>query len=104
MVRKTRLAFPVKKSVNAYLLCNFSIDGLTAIANEGEGREPRLFTSCYMAHNIEAPPIELQSFTETVQRRNEEMVVGADGNSPNPLWDCKDVNDRGETLFNYRAI
>lgn len=53
---------------------NCSKDDLTVVAIEGEDKEPKLFASCYMAHDVGTPLPELQKLVEETKRRGQEMI------------------------------
>ncbi|XP_054745915.1 uncharacterized protein LOC129250307 [Anastrepha obliqua] len=89
------------KSIWSYIDHNISSDDLTVVAVEGCNNETLLFGSIYMPHDEEAPQKELRKLVETAARKKHGLVVGTDANAHHTVWSSTDINDRGESLFNY---
>jgi len=91
----------VKKDINAYLLSNFSNDDVTVVACEGDSDEPVIIVSAYLAHDEEAPPVDLVRIANEAAERGWRMVIGADANAHHTVWGSTDINDRGESFLEF---
>ena len=100
-VSRIRSAILVRKSLCSHILSNYSTDDLTVVAIEDVKDGAVLFASCYMAHNIDAPPVELQKLVDEASKKKLNLVVGTDANAHHVIWGSKDINLRGESLITF---
>ena len=101
VVNRIRSVILVRKNLCSYILYNYSTDDLAVVALENGKDDIILLASCYMAHNRDAPPVELQRLVEETGKRKQNLVVGTDANAHHTVWGSKDINDRGESLISF---
>ncbi|XP_051858095.1 uncharacterized protein LOC127565072 [Drosophila albomicans] len=82
-----------------------SNDDLTVVVLEScEGC--MLLASCYMAHDVPAPPEELRRLVDMVSSSNKQLIIGTDANAHHSVWGSPDINERGESdldfILNYK--
>ncbi|XP_037943235.1 uncharacterized protein LOC119676079 [Teleopsis dalmanni] len=54
-----------------------------------------------MPHEEEIPSEELQRLVDLAGDGEQSLIIGTDANAHHTLWGSTDINDRGESLFNY---
>ncbi|XP_051858753.1 uncharacterized protein LOC127565228 [Drosophila albomicans] len=97
LVSRSRTAILVKKGLKAHLLPNYSNDDLTVVVLESrEGC--LLLASCYMAHDMPAPPDELRRLVDMVCSSNKHLIIGTDSNAHHSVWGSPDINDRAPMM------
>ncbi|XP_037931171.1 uncharacterized protein LOC119665983 [Teleopsis dalmanni] len=74
----------------------------TAVSLEIDGKTVWVVSS-YMAHDhIGNPPPEiLKQLVITAAERMTGVVIGADANAHHTIWGSSDINERGESLFDF---
>lgn len=101
---RPRSCILIKNKLNALLLQNFCDSDTTAISLSLEnGLRDIWLVSSYMAHDhTESPPPKcVRDIVTEAKRRNTSVIIGADANAHHTIWASTDINDRGESLFNF---
>lgn len=93
---RPRSCILVRKTIKAFLFPNFSDEDTTTISIEGASRKLML-SSAYLAHDGSIPTNALNSLVTT----GELCIIGADANARHHHWGSKEINNRGELLFDY---
>ncbi|XP_055382222.1 uncharacterized protein LOC129612578 [Condylostylus longicornis] len=73
---------------------------MTVVRIEGNGGN-LLMSSVYMAHDRPAPPPEVQNLAEVGAAEGASLLMGCDANARHTLWGSTEINERGESLFNF---
>ncbi|KAH8389050.1 hypothetical protein KR215_000815, partial [Drosophila sulfurigaster] len=60
-----------------------------------------LLASCYMAHDMPAPPDELRRLVDMVCSSKKHLIIGTDANAHHSVWGSPDINDRGESVLDF---
>lgn len=95
---KPRSCILMKKHLNALLCTNFSYEDITVIkVDQSDGKELYI-SSVYLPHGEPAPTTKLQ---ELVTATANKLLVGCDANARHTLWGSSEINERGESLFDY---
>ena len=99
---KTRACIMVKNILKAFILSDFSDKDTCTIAVESKKQVVWLM-SCYMAHDQgENPPNSTtKKAISCANRRNIPLIICADANAHHTIWGSSDINQRGESLFNF---
>ncbi|XP_055842465.1 uncharacterized protein LOC129909400 [Episyrphus balteatus] len=88
-------------SNQAFLCPNFSTSDLTVIKLEGSNTDSLLLASAYMAHDQQSPPDEVRRLTSEANTSKTSLLIGCDANARHTLWGSSEINERGESLFDY---
>lgn len=88
------------KSLKTFLIPSLCTSDTTSIKIEREEGDI-IFVSCYMAHDKPAPPEEIESIYNYCSQQAIELIIGCDANSHHSQWSSSDINERGESLFEY---
>ncbi|XP_044571266.1 uncharacterized protein LOC123257210, partial [Drosophila ananassae] len=91
-----------KKSLNIFLLPNFSNEDHVAASIEGQGGHLRI-CSAYMGHDQTRPPPHslLRRLVEDSERRKIDLLIGCDANAHHSQWGSTDTNESGESIFDF---
>ncbi|XP_037939932.1 uncharacterized protein LOC119673149, partial [Teleopsis dalmanni] len=98
---KPRSCILAKTHLNAFLCSHLSSLDITTIRIERKLKPAILVTSAYMPHDDEAPPegvLLVQNFAQTEKLA---LLMGCDANARHSLWGSSEINDRGESLFDF---
>ncbi|KAH8394339.1 hypothetical protein KR215_002500, partial [Drosophila sulfurigaster] len=60
-----------------------------------------LLASCYMAHDVPAPPDELRRLVDMVCSSNKHLIIGTYANAHHSVWGSPEINDRGESVLDF---
>ncbi|KAH8271135.1 hypothetical protein KR018_001283 [Drosophila ironensis] len=84
---RAETAIPVRNGIYAYLLSNHSTDDLTVVVLESSGEEPiQDALTCYMAHDTDVPPRELQRMVEKAKLRKKLLIIDSDAIAHRTVW------------------
>lgn len=101
---KVRSCIITHKSVNAFLLTNFTTPDVTAIKTEimvsGRTKEVVL-VSAYLPYDAAVPSADLVNIINYCENGKLDLIVGADANAHHVCWGSKDINKRGMYLLDY---
>ena len=97
-----RALIVIKKSINAWLLTQFSDSDQTAISVKTNGKT-YILASIYMPYDPQImPPSALtKKLVDFCQQNKYEFLISADANSHHTAWASSDINNRGDALLNY---
>ena len=98
---RPRACFLARKSLHAYLWPDLSSSDLVVVKLEQVGAENVYISSAYMAHDRSAPPEELQHLTSTITAKKTNLLIGWDANARHTLWGSSEINERGESFFDF---
>ncbi|XP_055842459.1 uncharacterized protein LOC129909372 [Episyrphus balteatus] len=98
---KPRTCILAKKHLKAFLCPNLSTSDLTVVKLEGSNTEGLLLASAYMAHDQQSPPEEVRRLTIQANTMKTSLLIGCDANARHTLWGSSEINERGESLFDY---
>ena len=101
---RPRSCMLIKKELYCYIISPFS-NGDIVTAQVTLGSKSVWVVSAYMAHDDDyeqgPPPYLLQQAVAEAKRTNKLVLIGADANAHHEVWGSSNINDRGESLFNY---
>ncbi|XP_044573423.1 uncharacterized protein LOC123257665, partial [Drosophila ananassae] len=97
-----RACILAKKSLNTFLLPNFSNEDHVAASIEGPDGHLRI-CSAYMGHDHLGPPPHslLRRLVEDSERKDIDLIIGCDANAHHNQWGSTDTNERGESIFDF---
>jgi len=99
-----RTCILIKKGFQILPLMNHCSRDLTAVTASGEGR-PReiILGSAYLPYDEAEPPPpdELEKLVMGCRDQGTHLIIGCDANSHHTSWGSTNINNRGESLFNY---
>ena len=100
-VGRPRSCILIKYNLMAYLLPNFNED-LTTVTAEISGHKYRI-SSSYMPHDLSSPPPPdpLKRLVIGAKYANVGLLIDGDANSHHTIWGSTNVNERGESFFNF---
>ena len=98
---KPRACILARKSLHAFLCPDLSSSDLVVVKLEQVGAENVYISSAYMAHDRSAPPQELQHLTNTITPKKANLLIGCDANARHTLWGSSEINERGESFFDF---
>ena len=92
----------MKKSINAWLLTQFSDGDQVAITVKTKDKT-YVLASIYMPYDAQViPPSTLtKKLIDFCQNNRYEFLISADANSHHTVWGSSDINNRGDGLLNY---
>jgi hypothetical protein len=99
---KPRAAMLLKANTKYLPLPQFTsrdIVAVQAVVPTAGGRQEVVVASAYFpGDSEEVPPIEVKNL---IQNFNIGLILGCDANAHHVVWGSTDVNDRGESLYEY---
>jgi len=101
-----RTCILIKKGFQLLPLTHHCSRDLTAVKikmSSGRGLREITLRSAYLPYNdVESiPPRELDSLVMGCRAEGTHLIVGCDANSHHTSWGSTNINNRGESLFNY---
>ena len=98
----TRSLIIMKKSINAWLLTQFSDADQVAISVKANNKT-YILASIYMPYdcNIMPPSALTKKLVDFCQNNRYEFLISTDANSHHTTWGSSDINNRGDALLNY---
>lgn len=104
---KPRACLVIKNKINYFILSGFCSRDATAVHLKvpvGESKMDIVVCSAYFPgdRNADMPPTkEVRELVAFCRRKNFHLIVGCDANSHHTAWGSTDINQRGESLFNF---
>lgn len=98
---KPRSCIIIKSHIKAFLCSNLSSPDVTVVSMEVAGGKHILISSIYMAHNEEAPPHVVRNLVVESTKSGKGLLMGCDANARHTLWGSREINERGESLFDF---
>ena len=98
----TRSLIILKKTINAWLLTQFSDSDQVAITVKTKDKT-YVLASIYMPYDpkVIPPSILTKKLIDFCQNNRYEFLISADANSHHTAWGSSDINNRGDGLLNY---
>jgi hypothetical protein len=101
-----RICILVKKDFQTLLLMHYCSRDLTVVkirTSCGKGLREIIFGSAYLSHDdLEPPPPrELEKLVAGCRADGSHLVIGCDVNAHHTTWGSSNINNRGESLFNF---
>jgi len=101
-----RTCILIKKGFQILLLMHHCSRDLTAAkitASSGERPREIILRSAYLTYDdvVPPPPEELERLVMGCRAQGTHLIIGCDASSHHTSWESKNINNRGESLFNY---
>jgi splicing factor 45 len=101
-----RTCILIKKGFQILPLMHHCSRDLTAVKiRASSGGRPReiIFGSAYLPYDDAVPPTpeELERMLTGCRAQGTHLIIGCDANSHHTSWGSTNINNRGESLFNY---
>ena len=98
---KPRACIVARESLNFSLVNNYS-NGDLAVIRKSHGRQCLLLAAAYLPYEEEDPPSEeIRKITIYAKNGGFNLVMGCDANAHHTQWGSKNINKRGEYLFDF---
>jgi hypothetical protein len=96
----------VKKDFRVLPLMHYCFRDITAVKSKTSGSErPReiILVSAYLPYNDAEPPppTELERLVTGCRAEGTHLVIDCDANAHHTSWGSTNINNRGESLFNF---
>lgn len=99
-VSKHRSCILASKKLEAFIIPSLCTGDTTSVKLERPEGDIVLVSS-YMAHEYDAPPSEIDLISQHCKQERLQVVIGCDANSHHSQWGSSDINERGESLFEF---
>ena len=100
-----RTAILVSDKISIFPLTEFISRDLVALKVEvptERGKKEIIIASAYFPGDTKiAPPSEVKDLVRYCKSQNKPFIIGCDANAHHTVWGSSDINDRGESLFEY---
>lgn len=97
---KPRTCILLKRNINGNLINNFSSGDQTVVRLEGN--TPIFVASVYMPYDGVSPPAVLFRNLATMAANSKALLIaGCDANAHHHIWGSSNINERGESIFDY---
>jgi splicing factor 45 len=105
-IQNPRTCILVKKDFRILLLMHHCSRDLTAVkikTSSGGGPREIILGSAYLPYDdVEPPPPwELEKLVMGCRAEGAHLIIGCDANAHHTSWGSTNINNRGESLFNY---
>lgn len=97
---KVRACIMAKTQLNTFMMHKYSNSDTTTISWETDGNRYRL-SSIYMAYEDPVPSQLLKELVLDSEACGCKLIIGGDANAHHTIWGSSDINERGESLFNF---
>jgi len=107
-IQHPRICILVKKGFQILPLMHHCSRDLTPVkikTSSGGGPRETILGSAYLPYDNEPPlPKELERLVMSCRAEGTHLIVGCDANSHHTSWGSTNINNRGESLFNYIMV
>jgi len=97
---RPRSCILINRKLHFFMLSQFSTCDITSICVE-QGINKVWITSIYEAYDRLGPSSELQRLAEAASNGKTPLIVGGDINAHHTIWGSSDINERGESYFQF---
>lgn len=97
-----RTCILAKRNINVLMLNNYSSRDLTVVRMEGKTHHCWM-ASAYMPYDdpSQPPPDAVKMLISAAETQDINLLLGCDANAHHTIWGSTNINERGESLFNY---
>lgn len=98
---KIRTCILAKKCLNIFFLPQLSNEDLTVAKLEGKESNFVLISAYFPYEYEDRPPVKCKNTIDHLTNIGLDFLIGIDANAHHTQWGSKDINDKGETLFDH---
>ena len=99
---KIRTCILCRKRTNLFLLPQYCTGDMTTVIHERKNGTKLVLASVYMDYNEpDPPPVVFQTLSRWTEQQKLHLVAGCDANAHHTLWGSSNINERGESLFEF---
>ena len=97
---KIRSCILIKKHINFFFLDSFSDVDCTSILIEEDCKKPLCICSAYLPGD-ENGDVPSETVEKVASNKKWDLIIGCDANAHHSLWGSSDINERGESIFDF---
>lgn len=99
---RIRSCIVARRDLHLTLISRYSDEDLTVVSMERPNKPVLVLASMYLPYDEDDPPSsKLRALVKWCETKGHDLILGGDANAHHSLWGSTDINNRGESLFNY---